>query len=46
MEVEYLPARDFDVHEVVLDIQRAVSVFSWEPQVLLEEGLERTWQWL
>lgn len=46
MAVEYLPARDFDVHEVVLDIQRAVSVFSWEPQVLLEEGLERTWQWL
>lgn len=46
MAVEYLPARDFDVHEVVLDIQRARSVFSWVPQVSLDEGLQRTWHWL
>jgi UDP-glucose 4-epimerase len=44
--VERLPGRDFDVREVVLDITRAQTVFSWFPSVSLDEGLKRTWQWL
>lgn len=46
MDVEYLPARDFDVREVVLDIRRACSEFGWTPMTSLEAGLESTWQWL
>ncbi|GAB6067981.1 NAD-dependent epimerase/dehydratase family protein [Methylothermus subterraneus] len=44
-EVEYFPARSFDVPEIVLDISRAVRELRWRPEVSLEEGLLRTWEW-
>lgn len=46
MDVEYLPARDFDVREVVLDIRRAQSEFDWTPRMSLDDGLASTWRWL
>jgi UDP-glucose 4-epimerase len=45
-EVEYLPARNFDVPANVLDVTRARTELGWAPSVSLEEGLRLTWDWL
>ena len=45
-EVEYLPARDFDVPVNYLDISQAYSEFGWTPKSSLTEGLKKTWSWL
>ena len=39
------PARAGDVLRSVLDPSRAKIVLGWQPEVGLEEGLRRTWQW-
>lgn len=39
-------ARPFDVPVNCLDISRARNDLGWEPEVTLEEGLRRTWEWL
>lgn len=39
--VDYRPPRGFDVPENVLDISRARHELSWEPEVVLERGLDR-----
>lgn len=44
--VRYLPARKLDVPINILDISRAQNELSWSPKVSLEEGINRTWQWL
>ena len=44
--VEYLPARGFDVKDVVLDIAKAKQAFGWSPQVSLRSGCETYWRWL
>ncbi len=44
--IRYLPARKLDVSVNILDISRAQKELSWSPQVPLEEGINRTWQWL
>jgi UDP-glucose 4-epimerase len=41
IEVQYKPARDFDVRANVLDIARARNILDWSPKVSLEEGLSR-----
>jgi UDP-glucose 4-epimerase len=41
IEVDYKPARDFDVRANVLDITRARNILDWSPKVSLEEGLSR-----
>ena len=46
LQIERLPARKFDVREVVLDIAKAQSTFCWRPLVSLEEGLAATWHWV
>ncbi len=43
--VRYQPARNGDVLKVVLDITRLRDA-GWAPQVGLEEGLCRTWNWV
>lgn len=40
------PARLSDVPRVVLDTGRIQSEMNWQPQVSMEEGLRRTWDWL
>jgi len=40
------PARGIDVRAVVLDISRLDARLSWKPQISLEEGVKRTWNWL
>ena len=45
-EVLYTPARSFDVPELILDSSRAGRCLGWSTKVSLEEGIERTWQWI
>ncbi len=45
-EVEYQSARDFDAPRVLLDTTRAESVLSWQPKVLMKDGLAKTWEWM
>lgn len=44
MAVEHLPARDFDVRRVVLDVSAARDRFDWSPATDLADGIARTWQ--
>jgi len=44
--VEHLPARGFDVKNVVLDIAKAQQAFGWSPQIPLRQGCETYWRWL
>ncbi|RYU60930.1 NAD-dependent epimerase/dehydratase family protein [Methylolobus aquaticus] len=44
--VEYLPARRFDVKNVVLDVSKACAALQWQPKVALREGCELYWRWL
>lgn len=43
---EYLPARQFDVPEIVLDVAKAQRTFGWRPTVSFEDGLHRYLGWL
>lgn len=45
-DVRFLPARNFDVPINYLDITRARDELQWQPQVSLEDGLRRTWEYL
>jgi UDP-glucose 4-epimerase len=45
LQRDYQPARRVDVHKVVPDASTARVAFGWEPQIALEQGLRRTWQW-
>lgn len=46
IDVRYTPGRVEDVPSNVLDISRATAELGWTPQVTLEDGLSRTWEWL
>lgn len=41
-QVQYQPARSFDVPVSVLDTSRIRAVFKWTPRVSLDDGLRRT----
>ncbi len=41
--VQYLPARSFDVPEIVLDSSLFSRLASWSPRVPLHEGVARLW---
>lgn len=45
LSVCYEPGRQIDVSRVVLDVSRIRDAFGWAPQVTLEEGVRRTWEW-
>ncbi len=42
--LSYLPMRDFDVPNIVLDSSRFRKLTGWQPQTLIEEGIQRMWQ--
>jgi UDP-glucose 4-epimerase len=46
VDVKYTPSRPVDVPVNILDISRAARDLEWQPQVSLNEGLERTWKWI
>jgi len=41
-----LQARPFDVPNLILDSQRISAELNWTPEVLLEDGISRTWNWI
>jgi UDP-glucose 4-epimerase len=43
---EYAPARAGELQRSVLDIGLAADELGWRPEVSLEEGLRRTWDWI
>ena len=46
VQIKYLPARDLDVLENVLDITIAKEKLNWQPSVTLADGISRSWQWI
>lgn len=44
--VEYKSAREVDVKNITLDISHIKKTLNWLPQVDLEEGMRKTWQWI
>jgi UDP-glucose 4-epimerase len=40
------PARATDVRSIVLSTARAEALLDWQPQVLLDDGIARTWDWM
>ena len=46
MSVKYEPARKFDVPYILLDTRLAQSCLNWKPAISLEEGIQRTADWL
>jgi UDP-glucose 4-epimerase len=46
VEVVHHPARATDVPANVLDISRAKKCLGWQPEINLENGIRKTWDWL
>jgi len=42
----YIVGRSYDVPEVVLNIEKVKSSFTWQPKVDLLEGMIKTWSWV
>jgi len=45
LQTQYDPPRDGDIHDSQADVSLARRVLGYEPRVLFEEGLRRTWDW-
>jgi nucleoside-diphosphate-sugar epimerase len=45
LETKYEPPRDGDIRDSLADIRLAKEFLGYEPTVLFEEGLERTYSW-
>jgi nucleoside-diphosphate-sugar epimerase len=45
IQAKYEPPRTGDIRDSQADITRARKILGYEPRVLLEEGLRRTWEW-
>ncbi len=45
LEVKYEPAREGDIRDSQADITKAREVLGYEPAVVFDEGLERTFEW-
>ena len=46
LQPKYLPGRPFDVSVNVLDISRAKQHLNWQPEIGLQEGISRTFEWM
>jgi UDP-glucose 4-epimerase len=44
--VNYSPSRPSDVSQLILETTQARQILGWEPEVTLQEGLTRTWEWI
>jgi UDP-glucose 4-epimerase len=40
------PQRNYDVPRITLDIENAKREFDWHPSTNLEEGIQKTWEWI
>jgi len=45
LQVKYDPPRDGDIRDSQADVSLARKILGYEPGVLFEEGLQRTWEW-
>jgi nucleoside-diphosphate-sugar epimerase len=45
LEVKYDPAREGDIRDSLADIQKARQMLGYDPTVMFEEGLQRTFEW-
>jgi UDP-glucose 4-epimerase len=45
-EPEFAPAREGDLLRSSLDVSLAARELGWRPQVSLDDGLRRTWEWV
>jgi UDP-glucose 4-epimerase len=45
-QVRFEQARNFDVKEIYLDIDKAKKELGWEPQINLDEALRNTWDFV
>lgn len=45
-KVHQQPARLFDIAKIWLDISRAKAELQWQPQVSLESGIAKTWEFV
>jgi nucleoside-diphosphate-sugar epimerase len=45
LQVKYDPPRDGDIRDSQADVSLARKILGYEPRVLFEEGLQRTWEW-
>lgn len=46
IEVVFKNARAYDVPHAVLDVEKAISTFSWKPVQELSSGVSQVWEWL
>ena len=46
LEPRMAPPREGDVMRSALDISRAADELLWRPEISLDEGLRRTWEWI
>ena len=46
IRVVYRPERNIDVRNVSLDCSRIQKNLGWKPEVTLEQGIRRTWEWM
>jgi UDP-glucose 4-epimerase len=45
-KIKYLPARKLDVPINYLDIRKAERMLNWRPNISLEDGIKKTWDWI
>jgi nucleoside-diphosphate-sugar epimerase len=45
LQAKYDPAREGDIRDSLADIQKARQMLGYEPTVMFEEGLQRTFEW-
>lgn len=46
LNMEYKAGRSFDVREIVLNIEKARNLLNWEPEVSIQDGLSRLFDWM
>jgi UDP-glucose 4-epimerase len=46
LNITSAPGRSFDVSANILDSSRLQNISRWKPEVSLQNGLERTWDWV
>lgn len=46
LQINYEPARKFDIPQLKLDIHTAEKTLNWHPEVPLSEGIARTARWI
>lgn len=45
-EIEYLPARGYDIPRIVLDCKKAEKYLGWKARTDMDTGIAETWSWV